>query len=170
MLILVGGIALVVFIVVAFANPYLGLLVCIVSEYMQPGKIFPALAPYRPFMVMVIVVGFVWVFRMLTEKKPFVVGIQTWIFLAFLFVGGLSIFGALNQGLAFDQFVVLLKIFVVYFLIINMVDSAQKLKGVVYSLVGVHVYMAFSGLRGYMMNPENRDAVVGTGFFRGDAN
>ena len=96
MLIVVGGIAFLIFIIMVFANPYLGLLMCVISEYLQPGAKFPALAPYRPFMVMVIVVVFVWFFKMLHEKKPLVIGIQTWIFLASLFVGGLSIFGMIS--------------------------------------------------------------------------
>lgn len=167
----VASVALIAFVVVTFRNPYMGAVICVVSEYLQPGKYFPALSPYRPFMVMVLILLCGWLFSLLGSKpKAFVVASQTWILLAFLFVMGLSIFSALNTRVSFEHFILHLKAFVIFFAVANLVDSVEKVKGIIYAMLGVHAYTAYSAVGGYVSTPENRDAVVGVGFFLGDAN
>lgn len=167
--ILIGALIFVVFLVATFANPHTGLLMTVMAEFVRPGKQFPALEAFRLFLVMTVVVLSTWLFSLMHQRKPIVAGKLTWIYLAGVFHMGLSIPSAINQGRSYEAFIVVAKVFIVYLLIINMVDSARKGKGLAYSILGTHVYLGLSGIKGYLANPGDRDS-VGASFFIGDAN
>ncbi|MGH2768899.1 MAG: hypothetical protein ACRDIF_08100, partial [Actinomycetota bacterium] len=149
---------------------YWGLLFCMLIQYLQIGKQIPPLEAIRPFLLSFVVVAAAWLFDTLGQhNRPLVLGTQTWTFLAFLAVTAASVPGAFNTGVAYDAFILMLKFFIIYFLIVNVVDTVPKLRKVIYIVIGAIAYMAARGVVSAVRQPSSREA-VGVAFFLGDAN
>lgn len=54
--IILAGIAFLCFVLITYANPYRGPLLTVAAEFLRPGKQFPALRSFRPFLLMALVV------------------------------------------------------------------------------------------------------------------
>lgn len=117
--------------------------------YIQPGIKFPALAPFRPVLVvglLAIVASVVYASR---REKPMILRGQIMILLVFLVFMGLSVAGAYVQQDAFEAWVRFAKTVVLFFFMVNVVDTFPKLRGLLYGLLAIHALVAVEGILGF---------------------
>ena len=132
-------------------RPFLGLLLLITIHFMQPGELIPALAPFRLEFVygILVILSFI-LHRASGSSRPL---FSHRIFIAALILLGvatLSIPFAIWRFGALDQTITLTKLVVFLFLIGTLVDTNERMRTVVWLLVGLLVWYAGSALSAYL--------------------
>lgn len=132
-------------------RPFLGLLLLITIHFMQPGELIPALAPFRvEFVYGILVTASFILHRASGSSRPL---FSNRIFIAALILLGvatLTIPFAMWRGGALDQTITLTKLVVFLFLIGTLVDTNERMRTVVWLLVGLLVWYAGSALSAYL--------------------
>ena len=107
--------------------PYLGILVYLVLEYARIPAMFPQLQALQIGKIVVVVTGAIWLLRSaLTRRLKFVSDPLNWVMGIWAFMVICSSFFAMNSELANQGVIDFLKWVIIYFLIINLVDSLPK--------------------------------------------
>ena len=137
-----------IFIVLAFLNPYLGMLIYMGFLYLRPADVYPVLAPFHVTRILAVIVLLSFLARLSGDRKGFVEAKQTKILLILFAIIVLSfVKGWIPQCLmTFEQ---MGKNFIVYFLIINLVDSKNRLKGLIWVLMIFSAILGFNTIQEY---------------------
>ena len=163
-------IALIIAIVLAIVilkKPYTGLFVVIFCEYTRIAMLYPDLGKihFPRIMLVTLIIGFLNELFLTRNIKIFYYP-QNLAQLGFLFVMGLNVLFAYIATRAFTTFVVHLGIIVLYFTIIGLLDSSDKLRRFVQFFLLANVYLALIGLHKYFILGRPLD-YIGTGGFTG---
>ena len=104
--------------------------------YFTPGTLYPALEDL-PIAKGVVILSFVFLLlAKRADRTPWHLTDKTTLwFLAFTFVGGLSIFDALWKEYAVETFLNALKLLVAYLLFVNLVDRSGKVRQIFWTLL-----------------------------------
>ena len=144
--IICGGIAL-----VGLFRPFLGILVLLTIHLVQPGELFPALAPFRIELVygLAVTISVIVLRALKPDRAPL---FSNRILLGAIFLVGaaaLTIPFAVWRGGAFQSTVELVKLVTFLFLLSSLIDTHARLRQVIWFLVGVLVWFAVSGFAAY---------------------
>ena len=153
---------------------YCSILMYLAAVYLQPGIKYPALAPFRPVVVLgvfAIVSGTVYLVR--RQGRPLIFDRQLKMMFIILLFMGVSVLGAYIKILAYEEWVAFAKVVVFTVFLVNVVDSVPKFKGLLYVLILIHVGVAIEGLEGFYTESDrgDREGLKGTlSNFLGDTN
>ncbi len=153
--------------------PYYLMIAYLACEYLQPGVKYPILAPFRPVLIVGVLAGISSIAYLYSRRgRPLVFGTQTKIMLVTLAFMGASLIGAYVQQRAFDFWMMLAKRLVFLFLMINVIDTLAKLRGLLHALLLIHVIVAVNGLQAFQTTERApREALAGVlASFLGDPN
>ncbi|MFZ5862718.1 MAG: putative O-glycosylation ligase, exosortase A system-associated [Nitrospirota bacterium] len=153
---------------------YCAILGYLAALYLQPGIKFPALAPFRPLIVLgllAMISGTVYLMR--RQGRPLILGgqmKQMFIILAFMGLSGVFAYIKLT---AYDAWFAFAKVVLFTVFLVNVVDSLPKFKGLLYALIVIHVGVGLEGLQGFYTESDRADrkGLKGTlSNFLGDTN
>jgi probable O-glycosylation ligase (exosortase A-associated) len=135
--------------------PYLGILVYLVVEYARIPAMFPSLQTLQMGKIVVIVTGLIWILRsVFTRKLKFVYDPLNWIMAIWAFIVIGSSFFAVNSTLATQGVIDFLKWIIMYFLIINLVDTLPKWRWFMWSLLLLNFKLSQFQIRQFMAGYE----------------
>ncbi len=131
--------------------PYLGILVYLVVEYARIPAMFPSLQALQMGKIVVIVTGLIWILRsVFTRKLKFVYDPLNWIMAIWAFIVIGSSFFAVNSTLATQGMIDFLKWVIIYFLIINLVDTLPKWQWFMWCLLLLNFKLSQFQIRQFM--------------------
>src|SRR5437879_3362315 len=139
-------------------RPFLGLLVFMTLHFVQPGEMIPALAPLRLELVYGILMLIITVFKNSNRIKTILKGdpiVRATLLLEAVVV--LTIPLAIWRGGAFGAATDLGKMIVLELLMIVFIDSQERLRSIVWLLVGFMMWFAGSALTSYLQGQFPRD-------------
>jgi len=140
----IGGLGL------TLMSPYLGLLIYIGFLYLRPADIYPALAPYHVTRIMAIVLLISYFLHAQRQASRKIITVpQTKLILALMAIILLS---AINGWWVYSlsAFYSMFKNFIAFYLIINLVTSEKRLRGVVWTLLLFNGILAWDALQQYL--------------------
>ncbi|MGB8658698.1 MAG: O-antigen ligase family protein [Candidatus Zixiibacteriota bacterium] len=167
---------LLVLCVLMICYPYLGILVYLVVEYARVPEMFPLLQTLQIGKIVVLVTGLIWLGRSVSARKlKSVSDPLNWIMVIWALIVIASSFFAMNSKLANQGVIDFLKWVLIYFLIINLVDTLPKWQGFMWVLLFLNFKMSQFQIRqflaGYAIAPSPELFIVrgigagSTGFF-----
>lgn len=166
----VGVWVIFIFGILILLNPYIGLLAFLVVTYLRPGEVIPILANLHPTRLIAIALLVSWIVRLVVFKqRRFINTAENWFLLAFLGVMCLSSIGAYWQTRALSFTVDFAKIAVIYFLIIVLLDSRNRVRVFIWTLLILTTFLAVEAIRRFGFVSQERIAGF-SGTYFGDAN
>ena len=152
-MVIVWGIVIFVSTVLVFFNPFIGLYVFTAFLYVRPGMFSTFLAMTRPNLLLG-VLTFLMVFIHKGRKGGiiFFKAVPSKWFLVLGMVMCLSMATSIWRGNTYAFLVHFFKIYVAYFLIINLVSSLNHYRAIVWSMVMSMVYIGFMSIREYYLS------------------
>jgi putative inorganic carbon (HCO3(-)) transporter len=135
--------------------PYLGILVYLMLEYARIPAMFPSLQALQIGKIVVAVTGLIWILRSVFDRKlKFVYDPLNWIMVIWALIVIGSSFFAVNSKLANQGVIDFLKWIIIYFLIINLVDTLPKWKWFMWSLLLLNFKLSQFQIRQFMAGYE----------------
>ena len=126
-LLVLAAASLLILTLLMFYYPYLGILVYLMVEYARIPAMFPQLQALQIGKIVVVVTGVIWLLRSaVTRKLKFVSDPLNWVMAIWAFTVIGSSFFATNSEFANQGVIDFLKWVIIYFLIINLVDSLPR--------------------------------------------
>jgi probable O-glycosylation ligase (exosortase A-associated) len=165
------AIAIVLFI---FRNPYFGIYMFFLYEYLRPTDFIPALRPIRFGIVISISTLISWILYLIHSKKGIVWSNFNYLYIGFLAVIASTVITAANNRVALDTFQVMLTNFIIFLIATNVVDSARRLNLLIWLILLIHFYYAVRGIYNFsiveFVRAGQRTSGVIGGSFIGDEN
>ncbi len=127
------------------SNPYLGLLLFMAVHFLQPVAFFPELESLRLVRILSFVALLAWVINMMIKRKLFFTkSIQNILIILY----GLLVLGSsfMYPEYSFPFFIESLKVFILFFLIINLVVTERKLMIFILSIVAMGAAISLIGI------------------------
>lgn len=157
-ILVLGVVSILSLVVILFYYPYVGVLAYLVFEYARISAMFPVLQPLQIGKLIVISTVVIWLFRcIMTRKLKFVSDKITWLMFLWLGLALGSSFFATDSELAFIAILDFARWVIIYFLIINLVDSLPKWQVFLWLLLLLNFKMSQFQIRqfvaGYAMSP-----------------
>ena len=162
------GIIIAVSIVGVFFNPFIGLYMLTVSLYIKPGIFSSVLAAARPSLILG-ALTFLMVFMHKRKKGgiEFFKAVSSRWFLALGVVMCLSMFTSIWRGNTYGFMVNFFKVYIAYFLIINLVSSLNRYRAIVWAMVLSMLYIGVVSIREYYGSGAGMDGGRMFGAYRG---
>ena len=156
------------------SNPYIGVYLYFLYEFLRPYDFIPALRPLRLAMMIEILTLVSWVFYLMTRKNRIRWSKFNWIYLGFLSIIGFTVITAANNRFAYNTFQSMAVTFIMFVIATNVVDSLSRLKKLIWLLLLIALYFALSGIYNYAIfhyvdAGQQTSGFVGTGYI-GDEN
>jgi O-antigen ligase len=149
-----------------FLNPYIGIFLFFLNEYVRPDFFFPFLRPIRMTILIELVTLISWIMHLIGTRKRLVWPKFNWLYVGFLIVIASTIITAMNNRKAYNIFEAMAIYFMIYLISINVVDSMKRLNKLVWALFIVHFIFAIRGIMrggyagGALMGDENDFALA----------
>ena len=140
----IAGMVGLVLVWVVFEVPFVGIILYMVVQYLRPGDMFPVLAPLRPAVAVIGLLYASYLMRFLIRHEYRAVKhrILT-VFLYFLVVIAISVpLASFWRGGARDTFFNLARLGLAIFLILELVDDWRKVRGFLWTYVGIIALLA----------------------------
>lgn len=155
-------------------NPYIGVYLFFLYEFLRPYDFIPALGPLRLAMVIEILTLISWVIYLAKTKDKVKWSKFNWIFLAFLTIIAFTVITAANNRFAYDTFQLMMVTFIIFVIATNVVDSFSRLNKLIWLLLLIHFYFALKGIYNYAVAHavtagQQTSGMVASGYF-GDEN
>jgi probable O-glycosylation ligase (exosortase A-associated) len=155
-------------------DPYVGVYLYFLYEFLRPYDLIPALLPLRLAMVIEIVTLISWVLYLTRTKHKVNWSRFHWAFLAFLTVIAFTVITAANNRYAYNTFQLMMVTFIIFVIATNVVDSTNRLNKLIWLLLLTHFYFALKGIYNYAVahtvtRGELTSGYVGSGYI-GDEN
>ncbi len=156
-------------------NPYTGVFLIFLYNFLRPYDFLPALIPLRLSMILEIITLLSLVIHLTQTKKKPLWGFFSHLYLGYLGVILIGVFIAANNYYAYQVFEAMLVIFIIYLLGINLINTQKRLYQITWLLLLVHLYFAIKGtltfISGSHLDTMGRatSGQVGSGFI-GDEN
>jgi len=130
-------------------NPYFGLMIVVFASFIQPTRFFPQLQPLHIVRFLSIITLFSWGFSMIIRENTYLVRTKQNAFILGFCL--LIFFSALQHPFySLMFFLESLKVFILYFLIVNLIANRQLLKTFINTLGVLGIIMALIGIWQYM--------------------
>jgi probable O-glycosylation ligase (exosortase A-associated) len=171
-LILVIPAALVAFMILR--NPFVGIYLYFLYNFLRPYDFIPALIPLRLTLVIELVTLISWVTRGMITQFRLKWNNFNWLLMGFVGVIAITTVTAMNNRAAYNVFESIAVVFVMYLLATNIVDTNARLRKIIWVLLWVHFYFAMRGVYNYavlhtIVGGVQTSGQVGSGFL-GDEN
>ncbi|MBK7090651.1 MAG: O-antigen ligase family protein [bacterium] len=155
-------------------SPFAGVWCFVFMDYLRPYTFIVALRPLRLGILTVAVTLVSWIVFQAARKHRIYWSSQCTWFLGYLLIIATGILTAHNNFRAYQAFEGLLVTFLMFFLLLNIVDSKERLLRIIWLLLFTHVYYALKGIYnfafvGYVAGHQVTSGVVG-GSFMADEN
>lgn len=129
-------------------NPYLGVLVFFLFQFLRPQEYIPALRPLRLGMLLGVVSLVSWAFNLAVKKQRLYWPKFNWIFAGYIGVICVTVFTAANNRMAYDVAHMMIVFFIIFLIASNTSKSMKHINLMVWMLLLVHLYLAFEGITG----------------------
>lgn len=150
-------------------RPYLGILAYLVCTYLRPGEFIPVLGLLHLTRIIALAVFVAWIFRLIRgEESLFWGGRETFFLLGLVVVMCFSTLSAYWQTQAMGFTIDIVKIVVMYFLIIQLVNSLLKLKVFIWTVILLHGWLSIVALCTFRQSIDMR--IGGLNVYFGDPN
>lgn len=155
-------------------NPYYGIYLFFFYSYLRPYDFIPALRVLKLTMLIEIVTLVAWLIKLATTKSNIKWSAFSWYYLGFIGVIGITVIIAVNNFYAYQAFLNMATLFVMFILAANIVDSSKRLNQIVWLLLIIHLYFALQGIKTFMtgahlVGNQYTSGQVGSGYI-GDEN
>lgn len=129
-------------------NPYIGVLVFFMFQFLRPQEYIPALRPLRLGMLLGVVSLVAWAFNLAVKKQKLYWPKFNWYFAAYLGVICVTVFTAANNRMAYDVAHMMTVFFIIFLIGSNSTTTMKHIHMMVWMLLIVHLYLAFEGITG----------------------
>jgi len=139
----------IVFAILIFRNPFIGVYLFYLYEYTRPDGYFPAIQPLRVAMLIQLATALAWLTRFLLKGKRSLRWTRLhWLYVGFLAVMAAGVTVAVNNRWAYDYTQVLVSYFAIFVIATDQVKSLKQIKRLVWMLLVVHTFFAARGIPG----------------------
>jgi probable O-glycosylation ligase (exosortase A-associated) len=148
-------------------NPYFGLSLYTVFLYVRPGDFFSALVPFHVTRLTAVITLLVMVFRRTVNKEPIYKRCQQANLLTMLgLIMFFSITTSIWKGNSINQFLDFLKLYISFFLVINLISSVKQFNRIVWIMVLSGLFLGITSIINYShaagtTNDYRASAIVG---------
>jgi probable O-glycosylation ligase (exosortase A-associated) len=149
-------------------NPFVGIFLYILFEYLRPYDLVPALLYLRIPILIITVTAFAWVVRV-SRTKTIYWNKLSWLYLLFVSLIGFTVVSAENYFYALMIFKEAILVFTIFVIASDVVNTQSRLRKLVWLLLLIHLFLAMKGtynyLTGYGVTGGQRTSgIVGTSF------
>jgi probable O-glycosylation ligase (exosortase A-associated) len=130
-------------------NPYFGIMIFYLFEFLRPYDLLPGLAKLRIPMLTVITSTVAFIFIKAWTDKSIKWDKFNWVFLSFIGVVAITVVTAWNNRFAYNVFQSMSIYFVVMLIATNVVNSTRRFSWLIWILLTIHVYFALKGILHY---------------------
>ncbi|OGC91164.1 MAG: hypothetical protein A2W25_10265 [candidate division Zixibacteria bacterium RBG_16_53_22] len=130
-------------------NPYVGIMIFYLFEFLRPYDLLPGLAKLRIPMLTVITSTVAFIFIKALTDKSVKWDKFNWVFLSYIGVIAITVVTAWNNRFAYNVFQSMMIYFVVMVIATNVVNSTNRFKSLIWLLVAIHFYFAVKGILNY---------------------
>jgi probable O-glycosylation ligase (exosortase A-associated) len=160
--------------ILIFRNPYIGVYLYFLYEYLRPYDLIPALLPLRLAMVIEIVTLVSWLISITNTRYGIKWSNFNWFFLGFIGVIASGVITAVNNRFAYNTFMLMMVNFVIFIISTNVVNSFERLNKLIWLLLLTHFYFALKGIYNFavvqnVVADQVTSGIVGSGYL-GDEN
>jgi probable O-glycosylation ligase (exosortase A-associated) len=154
-------------------NPFIGVFIYLLFEYLRPYDLLPALLPLKIPILVIAVTTVSWLIRLVRTKRV-VWNDFSWLYFAFVALVGFTVVSAENYYFALQVFRETFVVFAMFMVGVNIVDSYGRLRKLIWLLLVIHCFLALKGVYNYMFAEaakagQQTSGAVGT-FFLADEN
>ncbi len=134
----------------AIINPFAGVCMFMIMDYLRPYTFIPALRPLRLGILTVAITLFSWVVHQAIKKDKLRWHTSATWFLVFLLVIAMGVLTAANNFRAYEVFEGMLVTFIMFLLVMNILRSTRQLHLVVWIMLLIHLYYAIYGIYNFV--------------------
>lgn len=127
-------------------NPYLGVLIYFLIQFLRPQEFLPALRPLRLGMLIGVVTLISWVFNLIVRKEKIYIPRFSWLIIAFLGVIAVTTVTALNNRMSYDILHMMTVFVIIYIIATNVGRSLTQINWMVWMLLIIHFHFAIQGI------------------------
>ena len=170
--VILGLVAMPLVLAIEFAiirNLYVGIVIFLLLEYLQPGHRIPFLAAIRPALLVSAALGAAWVVNVMRHKVPLVLNWQVWSYVTLLGLGLVSAVAAISVGMVALTLITLAKTLIVFTIMFSAVRTFDQLKRLTWVYILLHVILSMGLFALFVTGGERRFGDLG-GSFLGDEN
>lgn len=172
-LIVVFAIPAIVIAVLILLNPYIGVFIYLLFEYLRPYDLVPALVHLKIPLVVIAVTAASFVLRLARSKKM-IWNNFGWLYLGFVSLIGFTVFSAENYFYAIQVFRVMLESFIMFVVCVNVVNNYGRMRKLIWLLLVIHLFFSLKGIYNYVYSiapagAQQTSGVIGS-FFLADEN
>lgn len=159
-------------VILILSNPYFGLILFTLLLYLRPADLFPFLTPLHIVRIVGGITFLVLLFKKGDSREPILkncsqVKLLSFLILIMVFSGITSIWRSNSLG----YFINFLKIYIGFLLVINLIDSLERFKGIIWTMVLSGLYLGITAVihyfQGEYLQAGYRVASFTTGMFGG---
>lgn len=149
-------------------NPFVGIYIYVLFEYLRPYDIIPSLMYLKIPIIVIGVTTVSWLVK-LARNKTLVWSRFSWLFFLFTALIAFTIFSADNYYFAMEISREFTLLFVIFVVATTVVDSFSKLRKLVWLMLLIHFYLAAKGIHNYVVSQgvtggPQTSGIVGTSF------
>ncbi len=150
-------------------NLYLGIVIYLLFEYLQPGYRIPAIAALRPTLLVSSALLGAWILNVIRHRVPVVINWQVKAYFIFLLLGFFSLFVAISQGMVARFWIDMAKTFIVFWVMYSVVRTHDQVYKLTWLYVLMHFVLSIGGFFLFVTAGQRRFGDLG-GSFLGDEN
>ncbi len=150
-------------------NLFIGIVVFLIVEYLQPGFRIPALAVVRPALVVAGSLLLGWILNAMQHRVKLVANWQVKSYIVFFVMSAASAFGAISVGMVGQTLITMAKSLAVFFVVYSIVNTVDKLRRLIWTYVVLHLILAALALPLFFTTGDRNFGDLGGGFL-GDEN
>ncbi len=167
-LVVVFAVPAAVVVILILLNPYLGVFIYLLFEYLRPYDMIPALLPLKIPMAVISVTTVSWLIR-LSRTKNLVWNDFTWLYFGFVALIAFTVVSAENYYYALQVFREAFVVFLMFLAAVNIIDRYDRLRKLVWLMLLIHFFLAIKGIYNYAFSDiggagQHTSGVVGTSF------
>lgn len=155
---------------VIFFRPIIGLVLYTIIIYIRPADFFPILSLLHLARVLAIVTLLSLIFAQIGQRKYLWHKNRQLLLLSILiFVALISVFTSIWKSNSLEAFIDFLKIYIIFILIINLIDNVKKLKFLIWTMIISGLTLSILGIKNWLLGVNVFDGVrmggIGKGMF-----
>jgi len=134
-----------------YRKQYVGIITFILLAYFCPHETYQSLSPFRLSLTISLIILVCWFIQRNNSERPVIFNTQFKCLLAISVIVLISSIFALYPQIAFEGFIKIFKMTILYFLIINIVNSENKIKFIFFSILLGSIYLSLKGYQFYKL-------------------
>ncbi len=149
-------------------NPFIGVFIYILFDYLRPYDLVPALLYLRIPLIVLTLTTLAWVLK-ISRTGVIYWNRLSWLYLFFVALVGFTVVSANNYYFALTMFKVLLPAFALFVIASDVVNTQSRFRTLVWLLLLIHMFLALKGTYNYLIGygaagAQRTSGAVGTSF------